>query len=262
MSERITAKNIDEVIKRNKEIRGEIEHCVMIVKTTCNRMQVTSSPQLALQLLGTYGLIQMPVNNKYLSGAIYVKNDKKIPFINTAMPRANQYFTAWHELYHLIFDEISFDHLIEENTTLEERKAEYFASKMLLGNLMLYFVELPDDMGFLEKVFYCMSIFQTPYKAVLVALYEEAKQMGNANIMEQVKENFDIQFTNLSERFRALGLDDTLILPSNIVNVHTLQKKIHERIQKDSELRYHKDNKVFLENVLKEINLITGEINA
>lgn len=35
---------------------------------------------------------------------------KRIPLINTALPRANQYFTAWHEIYHLLFDEVSFDH--------------------------------------------------------------------------------------------------------------------------------------------------------
>lgn len=140
MSEKITAQNLDQIIQRNKEIKEEIDQCVMIVRTTFNRMQVNSSPQLAIQLLKTYGLIQMPIDNEYLSGAIYVKDGKRIPFINTALPRVNQYFTAWHELYHILFDAVSFDYLIETDTTMEERKAEFFASKMLLGNLMPYFL--------------------------------------------------------------------------------------------------------------------------
>lgn len=71
-------------------------------------------------------------------------NGKRIPLINTALPRANQYFTAWHEIYHLLFDEVSFDHLIEAETLMEERKAEYFAALMLLGKLMPYFEGLKE----------------------------------------------------------------------------------------------------------------------
>ena len=179
MSEKITAENLDQVIRKNKEIRTDIEQCSRLVFTRFNRMQVSSPPQLAFQLLRTYGLIQMPIDNPYFSGAIYVKEDKRIPFINTALPRVNQYFAAWHELYHIIFDAVSFDHLIEPETTMEERKAEYFASKMLLGNLISYFSELPEDMDFRSKIYNCMAVFQTPYKAVLIALYRsEERRVG------------------------------------------------------------------------------------
>lgn len=50
MSEKITAENIDQVIRKNKEIKQEIDQCVLLVHTTCNRMQVSSPPQLAIQL--------------------------------------------------------------------------------------------------------------------------------------------------------------------------------------------------------------------
>ena len=55
------------------------------------------------------------------SGAIYVKEDKRIPFINTALSRVNQYFAAWHELYHLIFNEVSFDHPISKHMILKSK---------------------------------------------------------------------------------------------------------------------------------------------
>ncbi len=32
-------------------------------------------------------------------------------------------FTAWHEIYHLIFDKVSFDYFIETDNILEERKS-------------------------------------------------------------------------------------------------------------------------------------------
>lgn len=260
MSEKITAKNLDQVIQKNKEIKQEIEHRVMLVRTTFNKMQVSSPPQLAIQLLRTYGLVQMPIENPYLSGAIYVKEGKKIPFINTALPRVNQYFTAWHELYHIIFDTVSFDHLIENEATIEERKAEYFASKMLLGNLMPYFLELPKEMDLQSKVYNCMTVFQTPYKAVLITLYEDAAQLNNHELMSAVKEIFDIAAMDMAGQFDKLGLDNTLVLPSYVVDVNALHAKIKSSEQERPELDYHKDNELFLDNIIKEIKLITGEL--
>lgn len=262
MSEKITANNLDQVIQKNKEIKQEIERCTILVHTTFNRMQVSSPPQLALQLLRTYGLIQMPVDDLYLSGAIYVRENKRIPFINTALPRVSQYFAAWHELYHILFDVVSFDHFIEAETTIEERKAEYFASMMLLGNLMSYFQELPEEMDFHSKVYNCMAVFQTPYKAVLIALYEMAAQMNNSVLMNTIKRNFDNDHKNAAEWFDEIGLDSTLVMPSYIVDVSSLHAKIKECEQKEPELKYHKDNAQFLERIMKEIRVVTGESYA
>lgn len=261
MSERIVASNLDEVIKKNKEIHADMMQKALVIRTNWNRMQISSTNQLAMQILKPYGLIQVPLDNLYWSGAIFVKNEKKIPVINTALPRANQYFTAWHEIYHLVFDQMSFSHVIESETVMEERKAEYFASLMVLGNLLPYYTELPE-MDFLSKIFHCMDAFQAPYKAVLIALYESAVQNGNQAVMASIKENFDVPFINMADRFRALGLDDSLVKPSYVVNVGTLQSKIQERIKKEPELNYNYDNASFLENIVKEINLVMGDENA
>ncbi len=261
MSEKIVAGNLDEVIRKNAEIHNEMWEKALLIKTNGNRMQISSSSQLAMQILKPYGLIQVPLDDPYWSGAIFVKNDKKIPVINTALSRANQYFTAWHEIYHLIYDTVSFSHIIGTETIMEERKAEYFASLMLLGNLLPYYTELPE-MDFLSKIFQCMDAFSAPYKAVLIALYESAVQNGNQDLMNLIKENFDRTFDNLPGRFRELGLDDSLVKPSYVVNVGTLQAKIQDRIKKDPELNYNYENERFLGNVVKEINLLMGEENA
>ena len=192
MSERITAANLDEVIKRNEVIEEQMKQSASLIWSKYNPMQINSPIQLALQILRPYGLIQLPIDNRYLSGAIFVRDGKRIPLINTALPRANQYFTVWHEIYHLLFDEVSFDHLIESEILMEERKAEHFAALMLLGNLMPYFEGL-KDMEFQAKAFQCMNAFQAPYKAVLISLYESAVKNGNTAIAEEVKENFDVQ---------------------------------------------------------------------
>ena len=136
MSERIEVANLDEIILKNKEIHEETRIKTLMIRTNCNSMQISSSSQLAMQILKHHGLIQLPIDNRYWSGAIFVKDGKRIPVLNTALPRANQYFTAWHEIYHLFYDDVSFNHVIKSETSIEERKAE-----------------LPQLQGFVGKVF-------------------------------------------------------------------------------------------------------------
>ena len=124
MSEIITASNLDQVIQKNNEIRAEVSALAMKLQSNPSFLKVNSMPQLAFLILYSFGLVQMPVDDKYWSGAIFVKNGKLIPVINTALPRANQYFAAWHEIYHLLFDEVLIDHVIENENIMDERKAE------------------------------------------------------------------------------------------------------------------------------------------
>lgn len=258
MSERITAANIDLVIKKNQEIRDEVSEQAMKLQMNPAIMKVASTPQLALLILQGFGLIQMPIEDKFWSGAIYVKDGKIIPVINTALPRANQYFAAWHEIYHLIFDTVSLDHFIESDNMMEERKAECFAASMLLTGVDRYFIELPE-MDFVSKIFLCMSVFQAPYKAVLVSLYEYAVQSRNEILGKKIKEVFDLELEDLPQKFRLLGLDDSLVRPSYVINTSSLQERIKRSKTANPELDYHKENEEFLINIMKEISLITGQ---
>ena len=258
MSELITAANIDLVIKKNMEIKNEVLDQTMKLQMNPAIMQLASRPQLALLILQGFGLIQMPIEDKFWSGAIFVKDGKRIPVLNTALPRANQYFTAWHEIYHLIFDKVSFDHFIEKDNTIEERKAECFAASILLNGVERYFIELPE-IEFVSKIFLCMSAFQAPYKAVLISLYEYAVQSENAILRKRIQEVFDLEFENIAQRFQVLGLDDSLVKPSYVINASSLQEKIKKSNIINPELNYHKDNEDFLINIVKEISMITRQ---
>jgi len=258
MSERITSNNIEEVVAKNVYIEDEIKRQVMMIQTNPSNMKVTSVPQLAFTILKTFGLVQLPIDDQFFSGAIYVKEGKMIPVINTALPRANQYFAACHEVYHLIFDKVSLDHYIENENTIEERKAECFAAHMLLAGIETYYSELPED-DFLSKVFCCMSVSQAPYKAVLIALYEHALKSYNERLKEKIRTVFDLRFDDMPERFRFLGLDDSLVLPSNVINITPLQEKIRLKGKENPELSYHTDNESYLKNIIKEIEIVTRE---
>ena len=74
MSELITAENLDLVIKRNSEIKDEVSAQAIKLQSNPTIMKVASSPQLALLILQGFGLIQMPIEDKYWSGAIFVKS--------------------------------------------------------------------------------------------------------------------------------------------------------------------------------------------
>lgn len=255
MSEIITSSNIDLVIQKNRKIAEEVSAQALKLQTNTSIMRVASMPQLALLILQGFGLIQIPIEDKYWSGAIYVKEGKIIPVINTALPRANQYFTAWHEVYHLLFDKVSFDYIIENDSMMEERKAEYFAACMLLQEVGRYFKELPS-MELLSKVLYCMSAFQAPYKAVLISLYEDAVRSDNDKLKNQIKEIIDLKIDDIPERFRKLGLDDSLVMPSFVVNTSYLHDQIKKSEAANPELQYHGENEAFLDNIMKEIQLI------
>lgn len=256
MSEIITAANIDLVTKKNSEIRDEVLEQAIQLQMNSAIMKGASRPQLALLILQRFGLIQMPIEDKFWSGAIFVKKGKIIPVLNTALPRANQYFAAWHEIYHLIFDKVSFDHFIEKENTMEERKAECFAASILLSGVDRYFIELPD-IDFVSKIFHCMSAFQAPYKAVLVSLYEYAIQSKNETLAKKIKEVFDLEFEDMPQRFQELGLDDSLVKPSYVINISALRERIRKSKSSNPELNYHKDNEEFLINIMKELSMIT-----
>lgn len=255
MSDIITSENLDRVIKENRIISQAIENCCNIIHIYHNPLKISSPAKLGFRILEKHNLILFPRDNVYWSGAIYFRDGKKIPVINTAIPRVNQYFAAWHEVYHILFDEVSFDHPIDNENYIEERKAEYFAAKMLIGDVNSYYNSLDDD-NFEDKIFRCMAMFQSPYKAILIALYEEAVNNNNEPLKTAIKQNFDNTFVNISERFDMLGLDNTLVLPSNIINADIIFSEIKKRIAEDPEATYHSDNLNYLESTIKELREI------
>ena len=102
-----------------------------------------------------------------------------------------------------------------------------------------------------------MSVFQAPYKAVLLSLYEYAIRSENETLAKRIKEVFDVEFEDMPQRFQELGLDDSLVKPSYVVNASSLQERIRRSEVTNPELNYHKDNEEFLKNIMKEIFMIT-----
>lgn len=249
MEKSMTAQNMDSVIRKNRNIGKEIAVHALKMQANPSIPQIPFSPQSAFFILQKYGLLRVPAEDVVWSGAVYVRSGKVIPVINTAKPRAEQYFAAWQEVWYLLYSERTGDCLFGSNLADEDPRSSYFARYMMLSGVEDYFLELPD-MDFLSKILCCMSAYQAPYREVLVALYECAVRNGNERLMIRIRDVFDREPRDLPERFRTLGLDDSAVRPSYVANVAALQERIRERRRKEPESEYHREKEEKLKRIL------------
>lgn len=255
---RITSKDLDQTINMNREIQREIDRIINVVETRYKKVRILSSEKQALQILKEHYLIQVPIPDEDWGGAIReLPNNTKVFVINTAQPRVYQYFIYWHEIYHLIsgFEESTF-HSISTEFDLTERKADYFASQMLLGHdVYEYYNQLDNSLVFTEKIMHCIDTFKAPYKAILIQLYESSDEYKNLELKLQIKENFDLKLEQrkIEEMFEKLALDVTLVQPSNIIDLGVLQAKIKERRQNNKEVEMYKEHEEFINNFRQKL---------
>lgn len=254
MSQKITSENLDEVVEYNKQIESEIQEKTLDFLRHHNEQQINSPALWAMDVLKKYKypLIQIPIDDNYFSGAIYIIGEKKIPILNTNLPRCIMYFAAWHEIYHLYYDTYSFDknHIISNDNFMDERKAELFASKMLIGNINNAFSNFDysnnSESEFLKKIYSCMDIYQTSYKAILIYLYENACKNNNTELKEIIKNNFDRDTSQLAVEFKNFGLDTSLVEPSKVIDLGFLKERIYKTKTENRYASYHEDNENFL----------------
>lgn len=262
MADYITADNLDKIVKQNIEIKREIDSKLLLFMERYNvRAGIKSEEKLAIKILKQHGLVQLPIGNPYWGGAIYDTGDKKIPVMNTALPRMNQFFVAWHELYHLMFGETEQEEVYQVSADLNmtERKADYFAARALVGNVYNAYIEL-KSMDFIDKIAVCMDIYQVPYKAILIELYEEAVLSENDKLREQIAAYFDRKDEDWIVRFRRLGLDEQLVTPSYVINFGYLEDKINEKRLDEPEISAHELNWRYLREMKERIkNMCTKE---
>jgi hypothetical protein len=248
---KITSQNLAQTISINKEIKREIDRIINVVETRYKKIRILSTEKQALQILKEHYLIQIPIPDENWGGAIReLPNDIKVFVINTAQPRVYQYFIYWHEIYHLIagFEE-STSHLISTEFEIAERKADYFASQMLLGpDVYEYYNQLDNSLLFIEKIMHCIDTFKAPYKAILIQLFESADEYKNKQLLQEIHQHFDIKLkqAELENLFLKLSLDVTLVQPSNIIDLGVLEAKIRQKRHNNKDVEMYKEHEEFI----------------
>lgn len=226
----LTFDDLPKVLEENKKINSEIHK-------TMNHYLQTYHPKGWNRIDGAkkfieqnHYLLEAPIHDLTFGGFIRTTNtDKMICYINSAQPRMYQNFVVFHELYHLItrIAKIEKLHFIkaEIDNSSKERKADYFASLLLLDEYELdsFFsgTELEKEMLF-DKVLICMNVFKAPYKAILIRLFEL-----NLIEPEELKALFDKRI-NFVEEFRRIGKDTYILEASHVINFKSLEALMNQ----------------------------------
>ncbi|MCM3443135.1 ImmA/IrrE family metallo-endopeptidase [Metabacillus halosaccharovorans] len=165
----ITFDDLPKLLEENKEIRSEIHMEV-------NNYLQAYHPKGWNRIDGAkkfieqkHYLIEAPIHDSTFGGFIRTTNtEKSICYINSAQPRMYQNFVVFHELYHLLnsFRKIEKLHFIEAeiDNRSEERKADYFASLLLLDEYELRsFFSGPENEKetLFTKILLCMNAFSS-----------------------------------------------------------------------------------------------------
>lgn len=250
---RITSQNLDETIQTNRKIKKEVRDRIQFMERYLKKIRIHSPEKQALQILKEHNLIQIPIPDRDWGGAIYeLPNGHKIPVINTAQPRLYQYFIYWHEIYHLTEESATdITHNISTELDLADRKADYFASQMLISNdLYDYYHQLKYE-DFIDRIASCMDTFKAPFKAILIELYELALEFSNLSLQNEIKKHFDLQLSPdaWENIFKGLSLDESLVKPTYIVDFGTLKGLIQEKSERHPDVELYNENKEFVLNL-------------
>lgn len=225
----IRREQLESIIALNREIDNEVRLIAEKDLEKYSQEGINIAEAIAFKLGEMCELIQLPLNDNKIGGLIIKRDTNFYCLINTTQPRAFQNFVYLHEFYHLLHANEKF-HLIsdsvENETSIEERKANYYASLMLLNKeaLRMSFYYLAKDRGLDLKtsIYYLMNLFKTTYKTIIIRLYE----IGCIEDFSVLYENFSNDIKEIAVNFNRLGLDKSIIEPSHVTSVGNLEKYI------------------------------------
>ncbi|WP_322925277.1 hypothetical protein [Paenibacillus campi] len=109
-------------------------------------------------------------------------------------------------------------------------------------------VPIPDE-DFIVKIAHCMKSFKAPYKAVLIQLYQIARQKDQPSLQSMIKSKFDYQpnFQQWCALFQQHALDDALIRPSLVLNLSPIKIAIQQEIDRHPDVELYRENLALIE---------------
>lgn len=199
--------------------------------------------------------LQVPSDDLSLGGFLIDYGHVVCCYINSSQPRVNQHFILFHEIYHLLkgipSGEAHFVSTEQAGISLEERKADYFASLLLMPEQEMrnFFAAIQSD-ELLIQIYKAMNQFKAPYKSVLIRMLE-LNALTPAKFIELFDEN-----SNLSERFSKAGLDKGIVEPSRVFNIPNLDVVIAEnRLNEFMPTSTNQKNKQLFEQIVRHFQV-------
>ena len=228
----IRKEELERILELNKQIDNEIKNIVKKDFLDFYDENISIIQNINLKIEEEFNIIKYPINNKELGGFVYKTDNNLFCFINSNQPRNFQNFVLIHEYYHIIHDHNLEKNKIntvllneEESINSIERKANYYASLMLLESLRENYNKFIDDRKFTleETLCYLIDLYKVPKKTILIRLFE----LGCINF-DELYSNFNNDIDDLKEKFTKLGLDIAILEPSNVVKFDDINEEFNK----------------------------------
>ena len=200
--------------------------------------------------------LQVPSDDLSLGGFLIDYGHVTCCYINSSQPRINQHFILFHEIYHLLKGippgQAHFVSTEQTGISLEERKADYFASLLLMPEQEMrnFFATIQGD-ALAVQIYKAMNQFKAPYKSILIRMLELKIALTPDKFIELFDDN-----NNLSERFSKAGLDKGIVEPSRVFNIPNLDAVIAEnRLNEFMPTSTNEKNKQLFERIVRHFQV-------
>jgi Zn-dependent peptidase ImmA (M78 family) len=233
------------IIETNQKIDNEINNLVEKDRAIYKYNGINIADRVSLIFDEKCELIQIPIKDLKIGGMIFKKRENCYCLINTAQPRVFQNFVYLHELYHLLYYKKEQFHMvsdeIENAIDLNERKANYYASLMLLEKDVLrsnyYYLIKDKRYNLCTTIYHLMNLFKVTYKTILIRLYE-IRCIEDFDILYQ----YFIKYSKheIYDEFKKNRLDTGILEANNTISICNLEKYIE----------YARENNAMLEDLI------------
>lgn len=255
----ITKENLNTVVEINKKIHDEINRIVRQDKKKYYDENINIIQKVMFEIEQRCTVFKYPLNIDKLGGYYCKLTNSEVCFVNTNQTRAFQNFVILHEFYHLNHDCIENNSMElitldeEERLNLNERKANYYASLMLMDETSV--IEKYNQLFrnkkllFEEIICYLIYFYKAPKKLILIRLHE----VGCIDF-EQVYENFNNDLDKQKEIFQKLALDSSILETSNVISFGDVFQEFDKASQNNVMLEsFLIQNKKYLDEKIKDL---------
>lgn len=256
----IMKEDLERILELNKQIDSEIKPIAERDFLNFYEKNISIIQNINLKMEECFNIIKYPIKAPELGGFVYKTDNNLFCFINSNQPRNFQNFVLIHEYYHLTHNESLEKNIIdaillneEESINLEERKANYYASLMLLESLRENYNKFIDDRKFTleETLCYLIDLYKVPKKTILIRLYELKCISFN-----ELYDNFSNDVDSLKSNFERLGLDCSILEPSNVVKFDDIDEEFKKARETGSMLESFLDqNESYYKKLFKSLEV-------
>lgn len=259
----IEKEDLKRILDLNKQIESEIKPIAERDSFNFSEKNISIIQNINLKMEENFSIIKYPVKNNEFGGFVYKTDNNLFCFINSNQPRNFQNFVLIHEYYHLTHNESLEKNIIdaillngEESIKLSERKANYYASLILLESLRENYNKFITDRKFTleDTLCYLIDLYRVPKKTILIRLCEL-----DCIDFNDLYDNFNNDIDSLKENFKKLGLDSSILEPSNVIKFDDIEEAFKEARKTGCMLEGFLDqNEAYYDELKVNLNLRGG----